>query len=49
MWVDDETGIWSATSFSLIENALWQENLKLPIDLAWLKESWQDPSRFGLA
>ena len=41
--------MWSAASFALIENALWQENRRSPVDLAWLEQSWQEPARFGIA
>jgi len=49
MWTDNSSDVWSAAGFALIENALWQENRKSPVDLAWLEQSWEDPTRFGLA
>ena len=49
MWKDDSTGSWSAAGFAFIENTLWQENRKSPVDLAWLEQSWKDPTGFGLA
>jgi hypothetical protein len=49
MWTDNSSGVWSAAGFALIENALWQENRKSPVDLTWLQQSWEDPTRFGFA
>lgn len=39
-------GLWSAADFAHIETALWQEDQRAPIDLAWLELSWREPVRF---
>ncbi|MDP2099414.1 MAG: AMP-binding protein [Methylobacter sp.] len=37
---------WSAADFAQIETALWQDDQRAAIDLAWLQLSWQEPRRF---
>lgn len=46
---DDNTGPWSAASFTMIEASLWQEDQAVPVDGSWLNLSWQEPVRFWKA
>ncbi len=49
MWSAEGSGAWSAAGFAAIENTLWHENRRAPVELAWLQQSWEDPARFGVA
>lgn len=44
---DDDPSLWSATNFSRIEAALWQEGEEATLDpREWLQPSWQQPAPF---